>query len=89
MLKRLLTIAALTLLSSIAYATTYPLTVKDQLGRTVTISNEPKNIVVMLPSHTEMIYALGAGGRVIGRDESRNSPNSVGCTTRTSRRSSH
>ena len=69
MLKRLLAIAAITIFSSIAHATTYPLTVKDQLGRTVTIASEPKKIVVMLPSHTEMIYALGAGSRVIGRDD--------------------
>ena len=77
MLKRLFTIIALTILSSIAQATTYPLTVKDQLGRTVTIQSEPKKIVVLQPSHTEMIYALGAGSRVIGRDDYSDYPSDV------------
>jgi iron complex transport system substrate-binding protein len=62
---------ALTLfaLSSSALATTYPLTVKDDLNRTVTVNAEPKKIVVLLPSHTEMIYALGAGANVVARDD--------------------
>lgn len=77
MLKRLLVIATIALLSSIGYATTYPLTVKDQLGRSVVIASEPKKIVVLLPSHTEMIYALGAGPRVIGRDDYSDYPNDV------------
>lgn len=77
MLKRLLVIATIALLSSIGYATTYPLTVKDQLGRSVVIASEPKKIVVLLPSHNEMIYALGAGPRVIGRDDYSDYPNDV------------
>jgi iron complex transport system substrate-binding protein len=78
MLKRFFALATIAIFSSsIAHATTYPLTVKDQLGRSVTISSEPKKIVVMLPSHTEMIYALGAGGRVIGRDDYSDYPSEV------------
>ncbi len=78
MLKRLFAIAALAILaSSIAHATTYPLTVKDQLGRSVVIPSEPKKIIALLPSHTEMIYALGAGTRVIGRDDYSDYPSDV------------
>jgi iron complex transport system substrate-binding protein len=68
MLKNWLCLTVFTLASS-AFATTYPLTVKDDLNRSVTIPSEPKKIIVLLPSHTEMIYALGAGARVVGRDD--------------------
>jgi iron complex transport system substrate-binding protein len=60
---------ALFALSQAALATTYPLTVTDDLNRKVTLNAEPKRVVVMLPSHTEMIYAIGAGDKVIGRDD--------------------
>ncbi len=56
-------------LFSSAFATSYPLTLKDDLGRTVTVAAEPKRIVALLPSHTEMIYAVGAGAKMIGRDD--------------------
>jgi iron complex transport system substrate-binding protein len=69
MLKKLLFIALLALTSGIAHATTYPLIAKDDLGRNITVSQEPKKIVVLLPSHTEMLYALGAGVKIIARDD--------------------
>jgi iron complex transport system substrate-binding protein len=70
MLKRALLFAlAGCALASSAAATTYPLTLQDDLKRTVTIREEPKRIVVMLPSHTETVYALGAGSKVVARDD--------------------
>jgi iron complex transport system substrate-binding protein len=77
MLKRFIPLAALLCSSALfsnalfsqAFATTYPLTLKDDLGRTVTIPAEPKRIVALLPSHSEMIYALSAGPKMIGRDD--------------------
>ena len=52
-----------------AHATSYPLTVTDDLGRTVTLKSEPKRIVAMLPSHTETLFAIGAGSKLVGVDE--------------------
>jgi iron complex transport system substrate-binding protein len=46
--------------------TTYPLTITDDAGRSVTIPAEPKRIVSLAPANTEMVFALGAGDRVVG-----------------------
>ncbi|MGI2335324.1 MAG: ABC transporter substrate-binding protein [Dehalogenimonas sp.] len=46
--------------------TTYPLTVTDQLGRTVTINAEPQKIISLAPSNTEIIYSLGLQDRLVG-----------------------
>lgn len=54
--------------------TTYPMTVTDSVGRTVTLPAEPRRIVAMLPSHTETLFALGVGGRVVGVDDFSNYP---------------
>ncbi len=61
-------------LSGLAAATTYPLSVTDDLGRKITIQNEPRRIVAMLPSHTETLFAIGAGGKLVGIDEYSNYP---------------
>lgn len=61
-------------LASGALATKYPLTVVDDLGRSVTLQSEPKRIVAMLPSHTETLFALGAGGKLVGIDVYSNYP---------------
>ena len=47
--------------------TTYPLTVKDSSGREVIIESEPKTVVSLAPSITEIIYALGKGDKLVGR----------------------
>jgi iron complex transport system substrate-binding protein len=60
--------------SSLASATTYPLILKDDLGRSVKITAAPKRIVSMLPSHTETLFALAAGDAVVGVDEYSNYP---------------
>lgn len=71
-MRRILFAAAL--LSSTAAATKYPLTITDDLGRTITLKSEPRRIVAMLPSHTETLFALGAGGKLVGIDEYSNFP---------------
>jgi iron complex transport system substrate-binding protein len=47
----------------------FPVTVTDDLGRAVTVRREPRRIVALLPSHTETVFALGLGSRVVGVDE--------------------
>ena len=49
-----------------ALATTYPLTVTDDLGEEVTLQTEPMRIVSMLPSHTETLCALDACDKLVG-----------------------
>ncbi len=60
--------------SGLASATTYPMTLKDDLGRSVKLMSQPKRIVSMMPSHTETLFAVGAGNAVIGVDEYSNFP---------------
>jgi len=63
----------LALLSSAA-ATAYPLTVTDDLGRSVTLTKKPLRIVALLPSHTETLFAIGAGAQLVGVDIYSNYP---------------
>lgn len=44
----------------------FPLTVTDDLGRTVKIEKLPQRIVSLAPSNTEIIYALGLDNRLVG-----------------------
>ncbi len=53
----------------LAWAWAFPLTLTDDLGRTVTIKAPPKRIVTMLPSVTETVCALGACDRIIATDD--------------------
>ncbi len=51
-----------------ALAQTYPLTVVDTAGNTVEIAAEPKTVVSLAASNTEILYALGVGDKVVGVD---------------------
>ena len=44
------------------------LTVVDSANRKVTLTGKPQRIVSLAPSTTEMVYALGAGDRMVGAD---------------------
>jgi len=47
-----------------------PISVIDDVGRNVTITNfPPERIVSLAPSCTEMLFALGLGNKVVGVDE--------------------
>jgi iron complex transport system substrate-binding protein len=46
--------------------TTFPLTLTDDLGREVTVEAKPERIVSLLPSNTEILFAIGAGDQVVG-----------------------
>jgi iron complex transport system substrate-binding protein len=52
-----------------ATPTNQPAQFTDGLGRTVTLASQAKKIVSLSPSNTEILFALGAGPQVIGRDE--------------------
>lgn len=55
-------------------ATTYPLTIKDDAGRSVTLKGRPLRIVSLAPSNTEILFAVGLGDRVVGVDQFSNYP---------------
>lgn len=44
-------------------------TFTDGLGRAVTLSGPAQKVVSMAPSNTEILFAIGAGPQVVGRDE--------------------
>lgn len=44
----------------------YPLAITDDAGRTVTLDKQPQRIVSLSPSHTEILFALGLGERIVG-----------------------
>lgn len=75
-MRQFLVLSTLALLSSAA-ATSYPLTVTDDLGRRVTLNSEPKRIIAMLPSHTETLIAIGAGGKLVAIDVYSNYPKAI------------
>ncbi len=60
-----------------ATATPGPIVVTDGLGRTVTLAKPAQRIVSMAPSNTEILFAIGAGAQVVGRDEFSNYPPEV------------
>lgn len=44
----------------------FPLVVKDALGRTVAVRRAPERIVSLAPSVTEILFALGLDARIVG-----------------------
>lgn len=44
----------------------FPVTVRDSLGQRVTLARPPGRIISLAPNLTEILFALGAGGRVVG-----------------------
>ena len=50
------------------------ITLTDGLGRTITLESPPQRIVSLAPSNTEILFAIGAGQQMVGRDEFSNYP---------------
>ncbi|MHA2328116.1 MAG: ABC transporter substrate-binding protein [Candidatus Hodarchaeales archaeon] len=77
-----ITINALVQLDSSPLATndrfntlSYPFHLLDGYDRNVTFSGEPQKIISIAPSVTEVIYAVGAGDKLVAVDLSSNYPN--------------
>ncbi|MGB7001473.1 MAG: hypothetical protein WBE22_05605 [Halobacteriota archaeon] len=66
--------AYLSLLQLPVRAETYELTVNDDFGRNITLKEFPTRIISLSPTITEILFAIGAGDRVVGVTEYCNYP---------------
>jgi iron complex transport system substrate-binding protein len=57
-----------------AVPTPEKLTFTDDLGNTIELTEYPKSIVSISPSMTEILFAIGAGDQVVGRDDASTYP---------------
>ena len=62
-------IGLITACSPQATPTAAALTFTDGLGRQVTLNGPAQRIVSLAPSNTEILFAIGAGKQVVGRDQ--------------------
>ena len=64
-----LLIALLAACAPQATPTATALTFTDGLGRQITLAGPAQHVVSLAPSNTEILFAIGAGSQVIGRDQ--------------------
>jgi iron complex transport system substrate-binding protein len=58
----------------------FPVTVTTANGASVTIAKQPRRIISLSPSATEMLFAIDAGGQVIAVDDQSNYPSTAPTT---------
>jgi iron complex transport system substrate-binding protein len=70
---------------TVAQAPTYqpvlPMTLADGLSRSVSLTLPARRIVSLSPSNTELLYSVGAGDQLVGRDSFSNYPEEAGQVT--------
>jgi iron complex transport system substrate-binding protein len=52
--------------AALAQAETFPITITDDEGTEVTLEALPERIISLSPANTEIVFALGAGDRLVG-----------------------
>jgi iron complex transport system substrate-binding protein len=62
-------VAAFTELNATKTPIDSSITLTDGLDRTVTLASPAQQVVSLAPANTEILYAIGAGAQVVGRDE--------------------
>lgn len=55
----------------------FPLTVTDAIDNEITLEEEPERIVSLMPSNTEITFALGQGDKVVGVSDNDTYPEEV------------
>lgn len=80
-MKRLRIVWSILLLAAVLLSACAPaaapvaaISLKDGLGREVKLDKPAQKIVSLSPSNTEILFALGAGAQVIGRDDLSDTP---------------
>lgn len=63
--------------SSKTEETAFPVTIKDALDNDITIKEKPEKIVSLIPSNTEIAFALGLGDEIVGVSNFDNYPKEV------------
>ncbi|MEH7111206.1 ABC transporter substrate-binding protein [Neobacillus niacini] len=63
--------------SSKTEETAFPVTIKDALDNEITIKEKPEKIVSLIPSNTEIAFALGLGEEIVGVSNFDNYPEEV------------
>ena len=58
----------------------FPVTITESSGATVTIAHQPRRIVSLSPTATEMLFAIGAAPQVIAVDDQSNYPTAAPMT---------
>ena len=76
-----LLIALLTACAPQATPTTAPITLPDGLGREVKLAAPAQKIISLAPSNTEILFAIGAGSQVVGRDNLSDYPEAAKAAT--------
>lgn len=74
LLAAILTACAPTAATAVPTEEKTPVSFVDGLDRTVVLDEVPQRIVSMAPSITEVLYAVGAGSQMVGRDSFSNYP---------------
>ena len=72
-----LVLAALGSADRVAAAGSFPLVLRDALGRRVVVAGPPRRIISVAPSVTEILFVLGAGERVVGVSDADDYPPDV------------
>ena len=55
----------------------FPLEITDSTGNSITLDAEPEKIISLIPSNTEILFALGLGDKIIAVTENDNYPEEV------------
>ena len=55
----------------------FPVTIKDAADEDVVIEAQPEKIVSLIPSNTEIAFALGLGEKIVGVSDNDNYPEEV------------
>jgi iron complex transport system substrate-binding protein len=72
------TVPTLAPANTLPSATTNPtITLTDGLKRTVTLPGPAQRVVSLAPANTEILFAIGAGSQVVGRDETSDYPSAA------------
>ena len=65
---------ALLMLTGIMPSLAEGISITDMIGRRLTLAAPAERVVVLMPGDLEIVYALGAGGKAVGRGEYCNCP---------------